>query len=264
MSWGMAWAVKATIGRAKPLLSAAGASPRSRPSPASECPSGRGRRACRVALASRRQVRTASCPFWASVTSAPALLQQEGDQPLVVGAVLGQEDAAVEPDGGRRRRRRSLPGRRRLGMVAERTPSSGPGGDGHAESASLPRNAADRDVAAEHVGQPLADRQPQARFRRSGGSSSCRPGRRAGTAAGSAPRSCRCPCRSRRSATWVRRTARASKRTTTRTSPASVNLMALPTRLIRICRRRTGSEMMVSGSGPSQLDVQRQALRVRR
>ena len=40
------------------------------------------------------------------------------------------------------------------------------------------------------------------------------------------------------------------RRVTIRTSPASVNLTALPTRLMRICRRRVGSVWMVSGMGP--------------
>ncbi len=43
----------------------------------------------------------------------------------------------------------------------------------------------------------------------------------------------------------------ASRRSTTRTLPRSVNLIALPTRLVRIWRRRAGSQLSVAGSGPA-------------
>ncbi len=39
------------------------------------------------------------------------------------------------------------------------------------------------------------------------------------------------------------------QRTRIRTPPESVNLIALPTRLVRICRRRVGSPEIVSGIG---------------
>ncbi len=71
------------------------------------------------------------------------------------------------------------------------------------------------------------------------------------------PPRCRCRCRSPRSAADHR-----SSRTLTRTmtSPASVNLMALPTRLIRIWRRRIGSLRTLAGHVELDVAGQLQAL----
>ena len=49
----------------------------------------------------------------------------------------------------------------------------------------------------------------------------------------------------------------------TATSPASVNLMALPTRLVMICPTRTGSPTRITGDLLLHLQQQFQALRVR-
>ena len=65
------------------------------------------------------------------------------------------------------------------------------------------------------------------------------------------------------SITWIASCGRPSvmiKRATICTAPASVNLMALPTRFINSWRRRAGSVWMVSGIGPAHVVSSRQAL----
>ena len=110
---------------------------------------------------------------------------------------------------------------------------------------------ADGDVAAEHLRQALGDGQPQP------GAAELAGGRGVGLLEGLEEvldllrRSCRCPYRRLRKRSFGSGSSRSARRTTIRTPPVSVNLMALPTRFSRICRRRAGSVKMVSGTGPA-------------
>ncbi len=89
--------------------------------------------------------------------------QQKGDQPLVVGAVFGQQDAAVESrlsapgdaSAGPRSPTPLRPGRSHRHAVQR----AGIDGDGERRGAA--GLAADADIAPQQIRQALADRQPQ-------------------------------------------------------------------------------------------------------
>ena len=87
------------------------------------------------------------------------LFEHQGEQALIVAAILGQEDAAVER-GPRRRRGGARHHRPR--MPRERFAGHRSGGDRQPERAALVRLAGDGDVAAQQHRQAFADGQPQA------------------------------------------------------------------------------------------------------
>ena len=80
------------------------------------------------------------------------------------------------------------------------------------------------------------------------------------------PPGCRCRCRAPRSARARRRRAGAadSTSTSTTTSPRSVNLIALPTRLVRIWRSRPGSARTAAGSASASRQASSSPLRCAR
>lgn len=94
-----------------------------------------------------------------------SLLQEERDQPLIVGPVLGQEDAAAEGQGRigiRRCGHRGVRGGDRVAVDKFHALQIARF-DAHAERASLAGFAADGNIASQHLHQPLADRQAQSR-----------------------------------------------------------------------------------------------------
>ena len=141
----------------------------------------------------------------------------------------GPRNPAQSRAGRSRPRRRVLPAARSMR-------------DGEVEGAALPDFALHPDPAAHQLDQLRGDRQAQA------GAAVAARGRAVGLRErvedepAACPRECRCPCRGRRSAdvTLVGRSAD-SLDAARPLRPRSVNLMALPTRLTRICRSRPGS-----------------------
>ena len=180
------------------------------------------------------------------------LSQKKRDQTLIIQTVLDQQDAAIETRG-----------RTCAGLACrDRFDNRVAGNAGHAnaverfrlhgqcEGAPLPRSTDDGNGPSQHLSKPLADRQPEA------GSSKF-----AGVGVICLTERAEEPVKFRGSDSdtgvndvdpqpcLVSLLSSAGCKTR-RIPPASVNLTAFPTRLMRICRRRMGSVTMVSGSPP--------------
>ena len=135
--------------------------------------------------------------------------------------------------------------------------------DGEVEGAPLAGLALDPDAAAHQLDQAGGDREAEAGPAVVAGRRAVGLGERLEDAARASRAGCRCRCRRRRGGVRPPRRRPSPGSTCTTTSPRSVNLMALPTRLTTTWRSRPASPSRASGTPGAMSAGQLQALLVR-
>ena len=147
------------------------------------------------------------------------------------------------PQKERQRRQAKVCGRIQHSDAFER-----PGANRQSEGAALAGVAQHLNVAAEHVGQPLRDGQPKPRAAEAAGRRGIGLSERLEQVDDFVRRNANAGVGNHEPHEWCVVVRRLQSRAS-RTPPWAVNLIALPTRFIRICRKRTGSVRIVSGTG---------------